>query len=79
MRHASQTLPILGLETKRLGLKSERRRLDLGGVAPKQDLALADQKPDEQRGVKRGAGGDRNQHDAPSPAVTGAALSAGAL
>ena len=74
-----QALPVLGLETNRLCLKSERRRVDLGGVATKQDLALADQEPDEQGGVKRGAGGDHNQHDAPSPAMTCAALSAGAL
>ena len=52
-----QTLPVLGLETNRLSLKSERRRVDFGGVASKQDPALADQKPDEHGGVKRGAGG----------------------
>ena len=59
-----QALPILGLEPDRLGLKSERRRVDLRRVAPKQDLALAEQKPDEHGGVKRDEDGDRDQHGA---------------
>ena len=58
-----QALPILGLETNRLRRKSDRRRIDVGGVAPKQQPALTEQKPDERGGVKRDEDGDRDQHD----------------
>ena len=40
-----QALPVLGLQTQDLGLEPERRRIDLAGVARKQDLALAGVKP----------------------------------
>ena len=63
-----QALPVLGLQTQDLGLESERRRIDLGGVARKQDLALADVKPNHDETVERRADRDRNQHFALSPA-----------
>ena len=71
-----QALAILGLQTEDLGLESERRRVDLSGVTPKQDLALPEEKSDDHRGVERDADQDRDQHRAASP---GATLSAAAL
>ena len=66
-----QALPVLGLQTKDLGLEPERRRIDLAGVARKQDPALAGVKSNHDETVERDEGNDRDQHLAPSPASAG--------
>src|ERR1700722_12471206 len=68
-----QNLPILGLQTKGVGLESERRRVDLSGVTPEQDLALTDEESDEHGDVESGAGRNRDQHRSCSAAIRGAA------
>ena len=64
MLHVSRTLAILRLQTNDLGLEPKRRRVDLRGVTPKQELALAGVKGNDERRIERDADRAGDEHSA---------------